>query len=85
MIAENRCPIIKRRSFFTNYNDFLLNTCGESSVEAYDYIKENLDYDLNMVWDNLLRLENMTEISKAMHLNFMIPAKEAYETVSVAE
>ncbi len=80
MIEKNRCPIIKRRSFFTDYNDFLLNTCGEPSVEAYDYIKKNLDYDLNMVWDNLLRLENMTEISKAMHLNFMIPANEAYET-----
>jgi len=78
MIETKRCPIIKRRSFFTDYHDFLLNTCGESSVDAYDYMKENLDYDLDMIWDNLLRLENMTEISKAMHLNYMLPHDAKY-------
>lgn len=78
MLIKQRCPIIKRRSFFTNYSDFLLNGCGEASVEAYDYIKENIDYDTNMIWDNLLRLENIGEIAKAMHLNYMLPANEKY-------
>ncbi len=78
MIAKQRCPIIKRRSFFTDYHDFLLNTCGESSVEAYEYIRDNLDYDLKLAWDNLTRLENMTEISKAMQLNYMHPADVRY-------
>lgn len=77
MIEHKRCPIVKRRSFFTDYHDFLLNTCGESSIEAYDYICENIDYDMNMVWDNLLRLENMTEISRVMHLNYMLPDEES--------
>lgn len=77
MIERKRCPIVKRRSFFTDYHDFLLNTCGESTIEAYDYICQNLDYDINMVWDNLLRLENMTEISRAMHLNYMLPNEES--------
>ncbi len=80
MIEKQRCPIIKRRSFFTDYNDFLLNSCGEPSVLAYDYIKNNLSYDTDMIWDNLLRLENMTEISRAMHLNYMLPSSEAYES-----
>lgn len=85
LIINKRCPIVKRRSFFTDYQDFMLNTCGESSVEAYDYIKENLDYDLNMVWDNLLRLENMTEISRVMHLNYMLPDQESKEEVLLSE
>lgn len=75
MIADKRCPIIKRRSFFTDYNDFLLNSCGEVTVEAYNYIKDNLKYDTNMIWDNLLRLENMTEISRAMQLRYILPEK----------
>lgn len=73
LLENDRCPIIKRRSFFTQYKDFLINTCGESSSEAYEFIKNNTDYDLNMIWDNLLRLENMSDISKAMHLNYCIP------------
>lgn len=79
MIEEKRCPIIKRRSFFTDYHDFLLNTCGEPSIEAYDYIRENTDYDLNLIWDNLLRLQNMTEIHRAMHFNYMLSAEESEE------
>lgn len=77
MIVDKRCPIIKRRSFFTDYNDFLLNSCGEATVEAYKYIKDNLKYDTNMIWDNLLRLENMTEISRAMQLRYVLPEKGA--------
>lgn len=76
MIAKQRCPIVKRRSFFTDYHDFMLNSCGESTSEAYEYIRTNLDYDTKLIWDNLLRLENMTEISRAMHLNYMLPEKE---------
>lgn len=79
MIINQRCPIVKRRSFFTDYNDFLLNSCGEVTAEAYKYIREHLDYDVNLVWDNLLRLENMTEINRAMQLNYMLPEKECLQ------
>lgn len=76
MIERKRCPIIKRRSFFTDYQDFMLNSCGESTAAAYDFIREHTDYNVNMIWDNLLRLENMAEISRAMQLNYMLPQEE---------
>ena len=72
MIVSKRCPIIKRRSFFTDYQDFMLNSCGETTAEVYDYLKENNLYNLDYIWDNLLRLENMSEISRAMQLKYMI-------------
>lgn len=73
MISKKRCPIIKRRSFFTDYTDFLLNSCGESSVEAYEYIKYNLDYDENEIWDNILRLESISDVHRDMHFNYILP------------
>lgn len=76
MIEKKRCPIIKRRSFFTEYSDFLLNSCGEGSAEAYEYIRDVLHYDTNPIWDNLLRLENMTEIARAMQLNYMLSQED---------
>lgn len=78
MLEHDRCPIIKRRSFFTDYNDYMLNSCGESSVDAYEYIRENIDYDVNMIWDNILRLENMSEVSKVMQLNYCNATDMAY-------
>lgn len=79
LLEKDRCPIMKRRSFFTNYRDFLINTAGEPSVEAYAYIREHTDYDVNMIWDNILRLENMTDISKAMHLNYCLPDEAVFK------
>lgn len=73
MIEKQRCPIVKRRSFFTDYQDYLLNTVGEPSIDAYEYICENLDYDTNLIWDNILRLENLTEIARVMHFNYILP------------
>lgn len=77
VIEKTKCPIIKRRSFFTNYDDFLLNTCGESSSEVYDYLRTHNLYDLNLIWDNILRLENLTDIHRNLHLNYML---ESYDT-----
>ena len=72
MLQNRRCPIIKRRSFFTNYYDFLSDNTGEVTVELVNYIKENNLYDLNMIYDNILRLENMTAIHRNLHLNYFL-------------
>lgn len=80
IIEEKRCPVIKRRSFFHDYKDFFDNTCGESSIIAYEYIKDNLDYDVDLIWENILRLENNADINKAMHLNYFLSSEEI-ETV----
>jgi lipopolysaccharide biosynthesis protein len=77
LIEEKRCPIVKRRIFFHDYIDLFTNTCGESYQLAYRYIKDYLGYDVNLIWDNILRLENMTDINKALHLNYFLSAKNA--------
>lgn len=77
LIKEKRCPIIKRRSFFTDYSDFLLNTCGEPSAEAYDYLKNEMRYHMDPIWNNLLRVENMAAVHRCLHLNYML---ESYAT-----
>lgn len=79
MLEKDRCPIIKRRSFFTDYKDFLINTCGQPSVEAYDYIRNHTDYDVNMIWDNILRVENISEVHKVMQFNYCMPEQVSYD------
>ncbi|MEG0961858.1 MAG: rhamnan synthesis F family protein [Lachnospiraceae bacterium] len=79
LIKNKRCPIIKRRSFFTDYQDYMLNSCGEPSLDMYEYVCDKIDYDVTMIWDNILRLENLTEISRVMHLNYILPTYAAVE------
>ncbi len=73
LIEKKRCPIIKRRSFFHHMDDVLNNTCGQETVEAFKYIENNLDYDVNLIWDNLLRTQHQSDIKNRMHLNYIIP------------
>lgn len=75
MIRDKKCPIFKRRSFFHNYEDTYHNTTGQPTVEVYEYIKEHFDYDMNMVLDNILRLQNMADIKRQLHLNYILPSK----------
>ena len=73
LVKNRRCPVIKRKSFTNEYYEFLNCTTGEPTVELYEYIQNNLDYDLDLIWDNLLRIENMADIKNRMHLNYVLP------------
>ena len=66
LIREKDCPILKRRNFFGDYTVFLQNTAGENSVRAYEAMKET-GYDTDLVWDNILRLQDPAEIRQVMH------------------
>lgn len=73
LIKSRRCSIFKRKSFTNFYEELLFTTNGESIIQMYEYIKNNLSYDLNMVWGNLLRAENFLNIKKWMHFNHVLP------------
>lgn len=74
LLEKYRCPIFKRRSFFHDTDDFLSQTTGEASVELFEYLKDNTDFDLGMMWDNLLRNYNQYDIFKSLHLMYTIPS-----------
>ena len=72
MIEQKRCPFFKRRSFMQNYDNIISDTYGQSAMEAYNYIDKNTDYDVDMIWQNILRLENQADIKKNMQLNYIL-------------
>lgn len=75
MIEERKCPVIKRRSFFHDYGEAFSRSGGEGSREAFDFIEEKLDYDVGLIWKNILRLENQADVKKRMHLNYVLSSK----------
>jgi lipopolysaccharide biosynthesis protein len=82
LVKNRKCPVIKRKGFYNEYNEFLGSTTGEPAVEVYNYIKEHLDYDVNLIWDNLLRSENMADIKNRMHFNYIL-SDDNYPTETV--
>jgi len=71
MLVKKNCTILKRRAFFHNYDDFLYYTGGEPTALIYDRIRQDNVYDTDLIWDNLLRLENMSALQMNMHLDYM--------------
>ncbi len=78
LVKNRRCPVIKRKSFCQTYFDMLSETIGEATLELYNFIQENLDYDVNLIWDNILRTCHMSDIKDMMHLNYILPDRDNF-------
>lgn len=75
MIEKKRCPIIKRRSFFHDYGEALSRSAGEGTREAMEYIEQRTPYDTALIWKSILRLQNMADVKKRLHLNYILPTR----------
>ena len=73
LLKEYRMPLFKKRSFFHNYSDVMVNTGGEATVRLIRYLEEETDYDMNLVWDSILRTNNLSDIVRCAHLNRVLP------------
>ena len=73
LVQHYRCPIVKRRSFFQNYCNLLHDTNGNPGREVFDYIQGHLDYPVELIWENLLRTCNHTDLRRCLQLNYILP------------
>lgn len=73
MVENRKCPIFKRRAFFHDYGQMLETTAGQPVVELYNFLNESGLYDVELIWQNILRTMDHTEIAKNLHLNYTLP------------
>lgn len=72
LVAEKRCPIFKRRSFFHDYNDVMVQAVGNAALDLYEYLRDETDYDTDLIWQNALRTMNMADLVKNLHLDYVL-------------
>ncbi len=77
MLAQHRCPIFKRRSFFHDYRDVLTCSAGEEGRLLLEYLETQTAYDVSMIWENILRTCHMADIKAALNLTWVLPEKMA--------
>lgn len=73
LIKNRKCPILKVKSFSQYYEDILGDTIGNCTIDAFNYIKNELEYDTDLIWEHILRTANMAAIKRLMHLNYILP------------
>ncbi|MGK2348305.1 rhamnan synthesis F family protein [Actinomyces sp. W5033] len=73
LIADKRCPIFKRRSFFHDYEDVLAQTVGNAALDLYEYLRDETGYDTDLIWENLLRTVELADLVRNLQLTYVLP------------
>lgn len=85
LIKEKRCPIFKRRNFNHEYLDFINTTIGEPTYELMEYLKNDTDYDVELLWENILRTCNQAKIKDCLQLNYIVSSKYAEDITDILD
>lgn len=73
LLKKYRMPLIKKRSFTHHYTDVLNNNVGEATVRLMHFLEEETDFDMDMVWKNLLRTSSLSDLVRCAQLNRVLP------------
>jgi len=75
MITEYHSPIIKRKSLAYNTAKTLEFYANDKNNLIMQYIEKETRYDINLIWDNLLRTADLMTIKNTLHLHYVFPTK----------
>lgn len=73
LVYDEKCPIIKRRSFFQDPGSFLNHNSGESSERLFKFIEHQTDYPVDLIWNTILRKYHHSDIVKNLNLAYILP------------
>ena len=74
--VKNGCPFIEEDKLFGTYIDVLSESRGEETRRLLKYIGTNTDYNVDMVYEHILKVYNISDIYNGLHLNYMLSSKE---------
>lgn len=77
-IRDWNSPFFKRRAFFQDY-DYLTAFTGQQSASCLvQYLKEETEYPMDLVWRNLIRTCHMSDLVQNMHLSRIFDRENAF-------
>jgi rhamnosyltransferase len=73
LMRERKCPVFKRRYFYNNVLEFSFFTISNAMRDSFDYVENETDYDVNFIWDTILRNGEPYNIWKQLCLTYILP------------
>ena len=73
LIEKRKCPILKKKPLA--YDTLDLQT-QENCKLALNYIKNETSYDVDMIWENLIRIMDISDIQKKFHLQYIVKVND---------
>ena len=73
LIREERVPFIRARSLGTDIKHYSLQySDGSDARKALDFISKKTSYDIDLIWDYLLRTKNLTDLYRQLELHYIL-------------
>ena len=74
LIEDDRVPFCRIRPFGSDLkSQSIMYHYGKDTRETLDYIDKHTDYDINLIWDYILRTRNLTYIFNQLQLEYVVP------------
>lgn len=72
LIKNRKCPIFKRKLFINDFKGTIQENANLSARELYDYLKNETDFDTDMIIKHLLRSANLRDLINGLNLNYVL-------------
>lgn len=77
LLQINRMPLIKRKSIINLYEDMIFNSLTYQANELINFIKYNTNYDINLIYDDIIHSYPMSLIKQNLHLNYILSSEHS--------
>lgn len=76
IVREKGCPIFKKRMFFHDETDILVNSAGNDAAVFFSYLKVSGRYNTDLILKNLIRKCNMEDLVRCLNLRYILSTTE---------
>lgn len=74
LVEQDRIPFVRIRPFGNDMKDQSMQIhYGKDPRQTLEYIDKHTDYDVNLIWDYLLRTKNLTHLYNQLQLQYVLP------------
>ncbi|MCQ4774273.1 rhamnan synthesis F family protein [Lacrimispora saccharolytica] len=73
IVRDNKCPFFLLDLFKRPYGEVIEESVGQGASELLDFINKNKLYDMDVLWNSLLKICHQSDLVKNLHLNYILP------------
>ena len=75
LLKDFKCPLLKKKIFMIKRSHNLHENYGEEARRSLNFVSTHTNYDLNLIWQNILRKQNIALTKNYLGLNYILPDK----------
>lgn len=78
-LIEKGCPIVNKNVFEQDYNLLLRNSLGCMVTDLMDYLRENVDYNLDFIMEYCIKSMHQADILKLFCMDYILPVQNVLD------